>query len=308
MLTNLHETLLAVIDDELITTIYTRQHTSRISKTTIELCNDNCDELNFSEYSFTKNIKAIFIQQYISKSMSDLSCFINLTDLSINMYYRQIIDIITQNRITELIFPDTIRTMTFDCNYSVIDFKFPPHLKKLYFGTNFRHSIIGVTFPTELKILELGYINTLVGVTLPEHITEIITIIPEVLKTIHEVSSFPPSLTTIFISYIDLTFKVIIPSNFTFIKICSVSSMDNLIFPKTLRKLEIQSCPELLNNIPNSVEELIIISEKSNVTNLPISLKKLIIKKMEYNDILKQFKKIPYGCVVTNDKNEIILI
>ncbi|AYV80341.1 MAG: hypothetical protein Gaeavirus35_1, partial [Gaeavirus sp.] len=73
----------------------------------------------------------------------------------------------------------------------------------------------------------------------------------------------------------------------------------------SITKLCITTSIRTLNNLPNGLEELEIIDVNDDVTNLPSSITKIIIN-CQY-DIISKFKIIPYGCIVMNGLQQIIL-
>ncbi|AYV80182.1 MAG: hypothetical protein Gaeavirus14_12 [Gaeavirus sp.] len=84
-------------------------------------------------------------------------------------------------------------------------------------------------------------------------------------------------------------------------------SDSRIIFPETLQKLIITTCINSLDDLPSNITELEVHSVSFPVTNLPFSLKRIIVMYMHTDDIIKTFTKLPYGCTVENPDGDIIL-
>ncbi len=108
-----------------------------------------------------------------------------------------------------------------------------------------------------------------------------------------------------------------LPKNLEYLKIgYPIKFEKQIIFPKNLKKLSLNSYNNLINNIPKHIEKIYIsfkylhikkidnnnyytiINDK--IDNLPLTIKKIIIEDEEY----KNHIKIPFGCILTIKKIE----
>jgi hypothetical protein len=77
------------------------------------------------------------------------------------------------------------------------------------------------------------------------------------------------------------------------------------MIPKNLKELVIFHKNTLINNLPDNIEKIHImfnLKNKNNkyVSNLPLSIKEIIIEKEKY----KKFIKIPFSAILTIEKNQ----
>ncbi len=75
---------------------------------------------------------------------------------------------------------------------------------------------------------------------------------------------------------------------------------NNIIIPKKLKELVIFHKNTLINNLPDNIEKIYVVFNLKNktnnyVSNLPLSIKEIIIEKEKY----KKFIKIPFNAILT---------
>ncbi|AYV80346.1 MAG: hypothetical protein Gaeavirus35_6 [Gaeavirus sp.] len=260
----------------------------------------NCHDVDLRKYSFTKKVTMLIIQSRINKHNINLSFLENLNRLIIGYDYNGELNILT--------FPDAIEELIIQINRTTVGIKFPSNLKKLKFGTYYTCSLVGVNFPIGLITLEMGSIKSLVDVKLPVSLQKIIIKSPEVMTTINDIT-LPYTITSLELNYgIRYDTEIInVPSNFTDVTIHNPYLLDKLAFPYSIKTLRFMETSQSLNNLPNNIEELYIENVYDSVTNLPSSLTKIITKYMTKSNVESKFKRLPYGCIVTNDEGVILL-
>ncbi|AYV80315.1 MAG: hypothetical protein Gaeavirus30_5 [Gaeavirus sp.] len=240
------------------------------------ICFGDCEEIDFRKCTFTSAVERIYMNGDIDCFITDFTCFINLQFFSLRCH----------KNISELIFPKSLKSLCIGVNQSVIDTVLPNTLDEIIFR-NYTCSLIGVTFPERIEKITVSY---------------------EILKTIHGVM-LPITLTTLeFECPENPNFIAIIPLNFTHVITNYRSITNKLCFSPIMRKLKIMSTAISLNDLPNGIQELIINRVIEDVTNLPASVTKITVKYMLSSDIIRKFKKLPYGCTVENIDGDIILI
>jgi hypothetical protein len=234
--------------------------------------------------------------------------------------------------VDEFIFPDSIIYLDFGkrFNKSLKNVSLPKYLKKLKFGDKFVQSLDYVKLPDKLEILEFGnnYQVSLFSVKFPDSLQEIILndsfnhslpfFLPKKLEKIVLGGYFDYSLNTF-----------IIPENLKYLRV-NGSITNKVLFdklPQGLKSLEVVNNLDFnMNNLPDSIEELIINMLDNNAnfppnmhfkntnfgcisiteqTNLPFGLTKI---KLSHASLVDYIKKIPFDCkLVDMNDQEIVL-
>ncbi|AYV80344.1 MAG: hypothetical protein Gaeavirus35_4 [Gaeavirus sp.] len=178
----------------------------------------------------------------------------------------------------------------------------------LLFSLSFKplKNISKLILPNSVRMMHISTNQSLVGMTFPTNLRKIL------FSCCYDYSlenvRFPESLQHIQLGTIKSCTDVTLPSSIEHISVRYEAIQKKLfIFPPSLRILTITTTAESLNDLPNGIEELCIYDVNQRVTNLPSSLQKITVKYMSDAKIIKKFKKLPYGCIVLNKHNEIIL-
>ena len=78
-------------------------------------------------------------------------------------------------------------------------------------------------------------------------------------------------------------------------------SLDKMKFPKLLQTIQFgMHFSQSLDNLPNTILNLIFHSISEELTNLPTSLEKMVI---QYYEPIESIKKIPFGCEIMDSYN-----
>ena len=89
-----------------------------------------------------------------------------------------------------------------------------------------------------------------------------------------------------------------LPKNLKYLKI-KFNFNNQIILPKSLKKLSLTCNNNLINNIPEHIEKVYIYFScdhiHKKVENLPLTIKEIVIKNEEF----KKYIKIPFGCILT---------
>ena len=166
---------------------------------------------------------------------------------------------------------------------------FPEHITHIIFGDGFNKELkIGV-LPKKLLFLEFGH----------DFNQDIIPrVLPPTLKTIHFGTKFN----------MDITEKVL-PEGLQYLKLGS-SFKKSVSLPASLTTIEIYgniNDKGIVDNLPSSVNTLIINNLSFEITNLPSTIGKIILP--YYNRAILSFiKKIPHGTKVFDEDQDIELI
>ncbi|AYV80345.1 MAG: hypothetical protein Gaeavirus35_5 [Gaeavirus sp.] len=250
-------------------------------------------EQNLQKYKFVTTIKRISFS-IMNESFSDLTPFINLEEITVNVGI---------TNISNLIMPNSLNTLHIHDDCSLADVTIPSNLKILILGIHFKNSLTNVKFPDALEEIDIWTGKSLTGSILPKFLKKITIHSQECLTALNDMI-LPTSLQTLDLQISRLQHKTSIPSNFINVR-TDARFIPNLIFPSSITKLCITTSIRTLNNLPNGLEELEIIDVSDDVTNLPSSITKIIINSPHV--ILSKFKRIPYGCVVMNANGNILL-
>lgn len=222
------------------------------------------------------------------------------------------ITICSNIQICNIYFPNTVKYISFlkDFNLPINYINFPPTLKELTICCNFDYSINNVIFPNSLEVLRLGG------------------------KFNHSINklNFPNSLHTLYLEgdfnhpFVNIKFspnlkhlifngkfnqvisKVNFPLSLESLELCGNFNkpIDELRSLLSLKKITFgEKYNKPLNNIQFEVEELVFYNISHDISNLPPSVKK--IKLMNPNLITK-IKKIPYGCIVVDRCDNILKV
>ena len=209
----------------------------------------------------------------------------------------------------------------------------PNFLKNLTFGHNFNREIKENVLPKSLINLTFGYsfnkqikenvlpdtlINLIFGNDFNKQINE--NVLPQSLETLVFGSCFMQEIKENILpkSLQELTFQYqfnqeikenVLPESLHTINL-GFSFNSKIILPTSLKIISMYSHCDFINNLPFHVEELYIkmrdvgngldIKYNKIITNLPTTLKKIILNKKSFMHFIK---KIPFGCVVEFVKN-----
>ena len=124
-------------------------------------------------------------------------------------------------------------------------------------------------------------------------------------------TTFPNDLESIIFGYAFNQFlnNVNFPNSLKSIKFGSAfnKSLDNVQFPESLESITFgQSFNQQFDNLPNTIKCITIFSVKNKLTNLPVSIDKIKFRRFVINIMSKI--KIPYGCIIVDNNDEIVNI
>jgi hypothetical protein len=203
----------------------------------------------------------------------------------------------------------------------------PSSLKKIVFGDKYNQELYIDIFPLGLKFLQFGReFNKQININvLPENLTHLIftgtynylithnTIPKKLLYLVfnynkYEINEYilPDTLTHLKLGYnYNFEFKKnVLPKNLFYLELGGIYSYILVNVPETLNTLYICGSIEnklVIDNLPN-IENLIFYNLQIELTNLPITIKK--IKLICYTiNTYKFLQKIPFGCKIV-DKND----
>ena len=110
------------------------------------------------------------------------------------------------------------------------------------------------------------------------------------------------------ITYLELgqsySYKInagVLPKNLRYLKISDYKyTPDISVYPPYLKIFEISNImSDILDNLPPTLETLIISGVKNTVNNFPSKLRKIVCKGGLYSE--KYFPKLPFGCIIINN-------
>ena len=190
----------------------------------------------------------------------------------------------------------------------------PHNLVYLKMSNLYNHEIDKDTFPENLIYLSLPYCydRAIIGDYFPNSI-KFLNLAPNIMPT-----SFPINLTHLYCDHgKGYTFKnVILPPNLYLITFSYTNCyFPNNFYPKTLKVINFTNDmhgyvnDKILDNIPSSVEMLIFSSFMTILLNLPTTIKKIKImdSRCSLEKINYYFPKIPFGCIIVDKKDSIIV-
>lgn len=243
---------------------------------------------SISNIILKKETKHMIFCDEFNKSIDNINLPQGLLSLIFGFEFNQSLDNVK--------FPDSLRRLSLlgKFNQSLDNVKILENIEMIEFGHMFDHSLSNINF-NNLLIMTVGNNN--------------------ILKTLKfspllEIIEFTGSFTTSLENFIlPNTIKSIYFQNessqiFDFDKIKFPSSLKKLFLP--IKKIDILNYERLVvdqksyyfwknfNNLPDTLEELQISHISENITNLPLSLKKIFTINNKKN--LNYFKKIPFGC------------
>ena len=119
---------------------------------------------------------------------------------------------------------------------------------------------------------------------------------------------FPPNLKHLVFNgrFDQLLSRVKLPDSLKTLELCGKynKTVERINFPPSLKKIVFgEKYEKSLNNIQCGVKELVFYKIKHDISNLPISVKKI---KLMADDLLTKITKIPHGCIIVNI-NDVIL-
>jgi hypothetical protein len=254
--------------------------------------------------------KWLFLPDEFNDSLLNVTFHSDLKIISFGLIHNQIID--------DIIFPEGLRAIYFSTyfNQSLDNVKFPDSVESLHFGFDFNQSLDNVKIMEKINTLHLGemfnkslsnikFNNLKVICISNNYILDTLAFVPE-LKIIefkigfsipfHEVV-LPDTIQAIYFSKSSSI-------NFNFDKIIFPKSLIKLVLP--LEKVTIKNRNNVFNSgyfnynnsikFPEQLQELSIGYTSENITNLPISMKKIFTINEKNN--LNNFQKLPFGCVL----------
>jgi hypothetical protein len=209
----------------------------------------------------------------------------------------------------------------------------PNTLKKIIFGDSYNREIHENIFPHNLKYLQFGRnFNKQVNVgVLPEHLTHLIftgtydhvitfDTLPKNLIFLafnfnkYEINEFvlPNTLTHLKLGY-NYNYEIkknVLPMNLVYLELGGAYSHILCEIPPSLTTLYICGSREnevLLNNLPNTISNLIFYNLQIEISNLPIEIKsiKLICHSQNTYGFLR---KIPFECKVYDKYDKEIIL
>jgi hypothetical protein len=225
------------------------------------------------------------LQKSLPKFMPKFS---KMKELKLNIgFYNEKIDFLPQNLIklfigdniksTRIFFPINLTHLTFDNYYdtdNLIDFCLPPNLTYLKFGLFSRSKKPLVNLPSKLTHLCLSY-----------HFN-------------HKIDDLPQSLTHLKLGYLFNQSLDNLPNSLKFL---SLYEQKNIKLTKNIKELSLMHNNNLINNLPENIEKIYIKfndNKMSVVNNLPLTIKEIIITSEKY----KKYIKIPFGAILTIQK------
>ncbi len=219
----------------------------------------------------------------------------NLTDLYLTKPFNK--------SIKQGILPLTLRKIIFGRNYNqeILPNVLPINLKFLQFDSKFTHVINIDILPKNLThlIFNGGYYHPITQNTLPKNLIQL-----SFSYNKYELTKYvlPKSLTHLKLGY-DYNYefkKNVLPENIVYLELGGIYSHILSEVPQTLKTLYICGSKEnelVVNNLPNTIENLIFYNLEIPILNLPISVK--YIKLICYSDLtLNYVNKIPFGCQI----------
>jgi hypothetical protein len=214
--------------------------------------------------------------------------------------------------------PNDTQIIIFENKDSIFNQKvdnLPLKLTHLTFGAWFNQKVDNL--PKNIIHLTFGYYFNKEVDNLPKNLTHItfsndcvfnqkVDYLPKNLTHLffsddfnQKVDNLPKNLTHLFLSD-DFNQKVDnLPKNLKYLKIKWYYN-NEIILPKSLKKLSLSCNNNLINNIPEHIEKIYIYfyykyNYNKRVENLPSTIKEIIIEDEEY----KKYIKIPFGCILT---------
>ena len=171
----------------------------------------------------------------------------------------------------------------------------PQNLAHLTFGTTFNQKVDNL--PQSLTYLTFGFMfNQKVGF-LPKNLTHL---------TFNycfnkEVNNLPKNIIHLAfgVCFCEKIYKL--PKNLKYFKF-KWYYKNEIILPKSLKKLSLTCNNDLINNIPEHIEKVYIYFScdhiHKKVENLPSTIKEIVIEDEQF----QKYIKIPFGCIITIKK------
>ncbi|AYV79873.1 MAG: hypothetical protein Gaeavirus1_10 [Gaeavirus sp.] len=209
-----------------------------------------------------------------------------------------------------IIFSDKLESITFGCafNQSLSCIKFPDTITYIEFGYAFDQPIIGTRFPTNLEFLKFGEsfnqpIDALNAIKDSSNSIVNKVTFPETLKSLVFGKNFNQSLKNI-----PHTVNELFIGNTN--NITDIPDCINVIF--TLEDINEHNY-HILNNLSPRIMGIAITAPcptedipKIHIDNLPASIKKIKIMYDVTGYVLNAITRIPYGCIIVDDDNNIL--
>lgn len=253
---------------------------------------------NFKKFIFPSRVKEL----RLCSNYNICLCSINLPDqlekLVLDGSYNQPLDCIK--------FPLMLKSLTLGDSYSqpLDEVIFPPGLKTIRFNNSISKYFVGINLPEGLEEIIFGHYNFpyIHYIKFPDNLKKITFDVGHCYKKDDDF-------------LINLS-KITFPKNLEEIEFLGSfnESLDTINFPPNLKKLSLgKFFTQHLNNLPTNLEILSCEELKTNLKNLPVGLKKLIIiknsiddKYSKFNNFLKDMVKIPYDCVLVGSTGKIL--
>jgi hypothetical protein len=207
--------------------------------------------------------------------------------------------------------PDDTKIIIFSQNYKKLEISsFNQEIKENILPNSLHTLTFGITFNQEIKenVLPNGLYSLTFGSWFMQEIKE--NVLPETLHTLtfgeeynQEIKNnvLPNSLHTLtFGNWYNQEIKEnVLPNGIHTLSFgwCFNQEIKENVLPKSIKKINLFSHCNLINNLPLWIEEVCIQfgSDEFNkeITNLPITLEKITIEDEKF---LKYITKIPFGC------------
>jgi hypothetical protein len=167
------------------------------------------------------------------------------------------------------------------------------HLTHLTLGNNFNKKVDN--FPKNLAHLTLGNNFNQKVDNLPQNLIHIT--LGNVFN--QKVDNLPQNLIHITLGNVFNQKVDNLPKNLKYLKLGWLFQ-NKIIIPKNIKELSLSCNNNLINNIPEHIENIYIYFPNNEVyikkiENLPPTIKEIVIKNEEY----KEYIKIPFGCIIT---------
>ena len=260
------------------------------------------DDLNGKKY--------LYLPDEFNESLADIIFHSELYCIFFGEHFNQPLDnVIWPQKLISLYFG-------FDFNQPLDNVNFPDSLLTLSLLGSFNQPIDNIKILDTIEVIELGHVFDQSLANIKFSNLQMITLGNNNILTTFK---FPPLLETIKFSgcFTNSFSDIILPETIKHIIFNEMSSMlfdfDKINFQKSLKKLvlplekitmvNIQKLHVTkngdyywnnLNNLPNTLEELTVGRVHENITNLPLSLKKIFTINTQSN--LSHFEKLPFEC------------
>ncbi|AYV80370.1 MAG: hypothetical protein Gaeavirus42_2 [Gaeavirus sp.] len=306
---DIRELYIGFDEDLPLNEIYAFDDPIRLSMSRIDRYN-----LTLHKYIFTRHIEILRIYGQALDIMTDFTFMTNLKHIHIGNSYHSFITDYFSKPLTHFAFPLALESLHIYDHIDtdiLLDMVLPINLKELTIFCDYKFPITSVTFNKNLKKL---YLHSFSDITIPETIIHLGIRSLRDCQNLHKIE-IPSTVKTLHIDLYtheidNILSSIKIPSNIIWLAISYITLLKHLIFESNIKKLEIYDDDYIasLNDLPYGIEKLVLHRTYiiEDITNLPMSLQKIkIIEDPEC--ILSRIKKLPYGCIVVDKHNNIIM-